>query len=114
VVNPHLLKDLTERGLWNPDMKNKMIAANGSVQNIDEIPAEIKALYKTVWELSQKVIIDMAADRGAFIDQSQSLNLHIAEPSFAKLSSMHFYAWKKVLLIHNTIFVKCSNWSCQS
>lgn len=79
-------------------MKNELIAANGSVQNIQGIPDEIKALYKTVWEISQKVIIDMAADRGAFIDQSQSLNLHIAEPSFAKLSSMHFYAWKKVSL----------------
>jgi ribonucleoside-diphosphate reductase subunit M1 len=97
IVNPHLLKDLTERGLWNADMKNKLIGANGSVQDIAEIPDDVKALYKTVWEISQKVIIDMAADRGAYIDQSQSLNLHIAEPSFAKLTSMHFYAWKKGL-----------------
>lgn len=96
MVNPHLLKDLTERGLWNNDMKNQLIAANGSIQNISNIPDDIKALYKTVWEVSQKVVIDMAADRGAFIDQSQSLNLHIAEPSFAKLTSMHFYGWKKV------------------
>jgi len=96
IVNPHLLKDLTERGLWDAQMKNKLIANNGSVQSITEIPAEIRALYKTVWELSQKTVIDMAADRGAFIDQSQSLNIHIAEPSFAKLTSMHFYAWKKV------------------
>jgi len=97
IVNPHLLKDLTELGLWNAEMKNQLIAANGSVQNIKGIPDEIKALYKTVWEISQKVVIDMAADRGAFIDQSQSLNIHIAEPSFAKLTSMHFYAWKKGL-----------------
>jgi ribonucleoside-diphosphate reductase subunit M1 len=97
IVNPHLLKDLTERGLWNADMKNKMIAANGSIQTIEEIPQDLKDLYKTVWELSQKTVIDMAADRGAFIDQSQSLNIHIAEPTFAKLTSMHFYAWKKGL-----------------
>ncbi|OXA51931.1 ribonucleoside-diphosphate reductase large subunit [Folsomia candida] len=97
IVNPHLLKDLTERGLWNPDMKNQLIAANGSVKDIAEIPDDLKALYKTVWEISQRDVIDMAADRGAFIDQSQSLNLHIAAPSFAKLTSMHFYAWKKGL-----------------
>lgn len=96
IVNPHLLKDLTEIGLWDNEMKNQLIAANGSIQNITRIPTEIKELYKTVWEVSQRVIIDMAADRGAFIDQSQSLNLHIAEPSFAKLTSMHFYGWKKV------------------
>lgn len=96
IVNPHLLKDLTERNLWNTEIKNSLIAANGSVQNITEIPDDIKALYKTVWEISQRVIIDMAADRGAFIDQSQSLNLHIAAPSMAKLTSMHFYGWKKV------------------
>jgi ribonucleoside-diphosphate reductase subunit M1 len=77
-------------------MKNQIIAANGSIQKIPGIPEELKALYKTVWEISQKVVIDMSADRGAFIDQSQSLNIHIAEPSFAKLSSMHFYAWEKV------------------
>lgn len=96
IVNPHLLKDLTERGLWNPDMKNQIIASNGSIQKIPEIPDDLKALYKTVWEIPQRIVIDMAADRGAFIDQSQSLNIHIAEPSFAKLTSMHFYAWKKV------------------
>jgi ribonucleoside-diphosphate reductase subunit M1 len=95
-VNPHLLKDLTDRGLWNANMKNQLIASNGSIQKIPNIPDELKALYKTVWEISQKVVIDMSADRGAFIDQSQSLNIHIAEPSFAKLSSMHFYAWEKV------------------
>jgi len=97
IVNPHLLKDLTERGLWNSAMKNELIAANGSVQRIAGIPDDIKALYKTVWEISQRVVIDMAADRGAFIDQSQSLNLHVAEPSYSKITSMHFYGWKKGL-----------------
>lgn len=91
------MKDLTDRGLWNPDLKNKLIGDNGSVQNIKEIPSDIKSLYKTVWEISQKDVIEMSADRGAFIDQSQSLNLHIAEPNFGKLTSMHFYAWKKVI-----------------
>lgn len=97
VVNKHLLMDLVRLGLWNNDMKNKIIAANGSVQNIPEIPAEIKELYKTVWEIKQRTIIDMAAERGAYICQSQSLNLFIAEPNFAKLTSMHFYAWEKGL-----------------
>ncbi|XP_059819523.1 ribonucleoside-diphosphate reductase large subunit isoform X2 [Hypanus sabinus] len=97
VVNPHLLKDLTERGLWNEDMKNQIIAQNGSIQNIEAIPADLKSLYKTVWEVSQKVIIKMAADRGAFIDQSQSLNIHVAEPNYGKLTSMHFYGWKQGL-----------------
>ncbi|KAI8618802.1 ribonucleotide reductase [Chytriomyces sp. MP71] len=97
IVNPHLLKDLTELGLWNETMKNRIIAENGSVQRISAIPAEIKAIYKTVWEISQKTIIDMAADRGAFIDQSQSLNIHLADPNYGKLTSMHFYGWKKGL-----------------
>lgn len=97
VVNKHLLKDLTELGLWNPAMKNKLIAENGSVQNIPEVPDNLKELYKTVWEIKQKTIIDMAADRGAFICQSQSLNLFIAEPNMAKLTSMHFHAWKSGL-----------------
>ncbi|CAF0832957.1 unnamed protein product [Didymodactylos carnosus] len=97
VVNDHLLKDLTDLRLWNDDMKHRLMNENGSVQNIDEIPDDIKALYKTVWEIPQKTIINMAADRGAFIDQSQSLNIHIAEPTVNKLSSMHFYAWKKGL-----------------
>ena len=96
MVNHHLLKDLTEMGLWNDTMKQKLIAHNGSVQYIEEIPVDLKKLYKTVWELSQKTLIDMAADRGAFIDQSQSFNVHFAEPSVAKLTSMHFYAWKRV------------------
>uniref|UniRef100_A0A669EB06 Ribonucleoside-diphosphate reductase n=1 Tax=Oreochromis niloticus TaxID=8128 RepID=A0A669EB06_ORENI len=94
IVNPHLLKDLTERGLWNEDMKNQLIAHNGSIQNIDDIPDDLKQLYKTVWEISQKTVLKMAADRGTYIDQSQSLNIHIAEPNYGKLSSMHFYGWK--------------------
>ncbi len=97
VVNKHLLKDLIELNLWNAQMKNRLIAENGSVQNIEEIPANLKELYKTVWEIKQKTIIDMAADRGAFICQSQSLNLFMAEPNMAKLTSMHFYAWKSGL-----------------
>jgi ribonucleoside-diphosphate reductase alpha chain len=84
-------------GLWNQQMKDKIITANGSIQQINEIPEGIKSLYKTVWEIKQKVIIDMAADRGAFIDQSQSLNLFMAQPNTTKISSMHFYAWKKGL-----------------
>lgn len=97
VVNHHLLHDLMELGLWSDVMKNKIIAQGGSIQGIEEIPASIRALYKTVWEISQKTLIDLAADRGAFIDQSQSFNVHIAEPNFGKLTSMHFYAWKKGL-----------------
>lgn len=93
-MNQHLLRDLTERDLWDDDMKLQMIANNGSIQNIKEIPDDIKELYKTVWEISQKSVLKMAADRGAFIDQSQSLNIHIAEPNYGKLSSMHFYGWK--------------------
>ncbi|HEY8401091.1 MAG TPA: ribonucleoside-diphosphate reductase subunit alpha [Cytophagaceae bacterium] len=97
VVNKHLLKDLIKLGLWNDKMKNKLIEANGSVQNIPEIPQHIKDLYKTVWEIKQKTLIDMAADRGAYICQSQSFNVHIQDPNFGKLTSMHFYAWKKGL-----------------
>ena len=97
VVNKHLMKDLIKHGLWSSDMKNKLIAAKGSVQGIKEIPQEIKDLYKTVWEISQKAIIDMSADRGAYICQSQSLNIHIQDPNFGKMTSMHFYAWKKGL-----------------
>lgn len=94
VVNHHLLRDLTELNLWNEDMKNELIANGGSVQSITGIPRDIKNLYKTVWEISQKIVLEMAADRGAFIDQSQSLNLHVASPNYGKLTSMHFYAWK--------------------
>jgi len=94
VVNKHLLRDLVKIGLWNDTMKNKLIAANGSVQAIAEIPAHLKELYKTAWEIKQKTIIDMSADRGAFICQSQSLNIFMTDPNFAKLTSMHFYSWK--------------------
>lgn len=97
VVNKHLMKDLIKLGIWNESMKNKLIAAKGSVQSIPEIPQQIKDLYKTVWEISQKAIIDMSADRGAYICQSQSLNIHIQDPNFGKMTSMHFYAWKKGL-----------------
>lgn len=97
IVNKHLLKDLVKLGLWDDSMKSQIIAANGSVQGIEEIPAELKEIYKTVWEIKQRNLIDMAADRGAFICQSQSLNLFIDNPNFAKLTSMHFYAWKKGL-----------------
>ncbi|HXB39080.1 MAG TPA: ribonucleoside-diphosphate reductase subunit alpha, partial [Bacteroidia bacterium] len=97
VVNKHLLKDLVKLGVWNDSLKNKIIAANGSVQDIAEVPENIKAIYKTVWEIKQRTIIDMAAERGAFICQSQSLNLFIQDANFAKLSSAHFYAWKKGL-----------------
>ena len=94
VVNKHLLHDLVKIGLWNDTMKNKLIAANGSVQQIAEIPQNLKDLYKTAWEIKQKTIVDMAADRGAFICQSQSLNIFMQDPNFGKLTSMHFYAWK--------------------
>lgn len=97
IVNKYLLKDLVKLGLWNDDLKNKLIASNGSVQNIDEIPDNLKALYKTAWEISQKAIIDMAADRGAYICQSQSLNIFMENANFAKLTSMHFYGWRKGL-----------------
>jgi len=97
IVNKHLMRDLIELGLWNADMKNRLIEANGSVQNMPEIPQHIKDLYKTVWEISQKAVIDMAADRGAYICQSQSMNVHIQDPNFGKLTSMHFYAWKRGL-----------------
>lgn len=93
-MNHHLLRDLTERGIWNDDLKMEIISQHGSVQNIATIPDDIKALYKTVWEISQKRILDMAADRGAFIDQSQSLNVHFAEPTMSKITSMHFHGWK--------------------
>lgn len=97
VVNHHLLRDLTECDLWDDDMKNKIIGANGSIQQIESIPKNIRDLYKTVWEISNKVLINMAADRGAFIDQSQSFNIHVAEPNYGKLTSIHFYGWKKGL-----------------
>ncbi|MEY3835096.1 MAG: hypothetical protein RI989_524 [Bacteroidota bacterium] len=97
VVNKHLLKDLVNLGLWNDNLKNKLMSTSGSVQNIDEIPDNLKALYKTSWEISQRVVIDMAADRGAYICQSQSLNIFMENANFGKLTSMHFYAWEKGL-----------------
>ncbi|KAJ9111887.1 ribonucleotide-diphosphate reductase subunit rnr1 [Naganishia adeliensis] len=97
VVCPWLLRDLVNLGLWDDEMKNRIIAHGGSIQNIPNIPAELKGIYKTVWEISQKGIIDLAADRGAFIDQSQSLNIHMTNPSMGQLTSMHFYGWKKGL-----------------
>ena len=97
VVNNHLVNALKERGLWSKQMKDLMVKAGGSVQNITDIPDDIKSLYKTVWEISQKVIIDMAADRNRFIDQSQSMNLFMESPTMSKLSSMHMYAWKSGL-----------------
>ncbi|HEY9047130.1 MAG TPA: ribonucleoside-diphosphate reductase subunit alpha [Ohtaekwangia sp.] len=97
IANKHLMKDLMNLGLWSETMRQKLIASNGSVQSIPEIPQNIKDIYKTVWEISQKAIIDMSADRGAYICQSQSLNIHLTNPNFGKLTSMHFYAWKKGL-----------------
>ena len=97
VVNKHLVNDLKKIGLWSKEMKDLMVKANGSVQNIIDIPNELKELYKTVWEMSQKTIIDMSADRGVYIDQSQSMNLFVESPTVSKLSSMHMYAWKQGL-----------------
>ena len=97
VVNKHLLEDLVELGLWNNDMKEEIMRANGSIQHIETIPQELKELYKTVWEMSMKDIIDMSRQRGYFIDQSQSLNLFMQDANYAKLTSMHFYAWKSGL-----------------
>jgi len=96
-INQHLLRDLIALGIWTPLLKDKLIAANGSVQALEEIPDDLKAIYKTVWEISQKTLIDMAAVRGHFIDQSQSFNIHMMSPNFGKLTSMHFYGWKKGL-----------------
>jgi len=97
VVNKYLLKDLVKLGLWDEEMKNNLVRASGSVQPIPNIPQNIKELYKTAWEIKQRSILDMSADRGAFICQSQSLNIFLEEPNFGKLTSMHFYAWKKGL-----------------
>jgi len=97
VINRYLVNDLVSLNLWTPKIRNAILANGGSIQNIDSIPNNIKLLYKTVWEIKQKKIIDMAADRGAFIDQSQSLNLHLSEPTNSKITTLHFYAWKKGL-----------------
>merc|ERR1712241_1155632 len=92
-VNRHLLRDLISRGLWTEEIRMQLIAHNGSVQHL-ELPADIKELYKTVWEIKQRGVLDMAADRGAYIDQSQSLNIHMTDATTAKLSSMHFHGWQ--------------------
>jgi ribonucleotide reductase alpha subunit len=97
VVNKHLLRELTSLGLWTDSVRNRIIADRGSVQNVHDIPKKIRDVYKTVWEISQRSILDMAADRSPYICQSQSLNVHIAEPTTAKLTSMHFHAWNKGL-----------------
>jgi ribonucleoside-diphosphate reductase alpha chain len=97
VVNKYLVEDLNKIGLWTTDIRTQVIADNGSIQNITEIPAEIRELYKTAWEIPQKTLINMARDRAPFICQSQSLNLFLAEPTYAKISSMHVYAWKQGL-----------------
>jgi len=93
-VNRHLLRDLISSNLWTEGLRAKLIAHNGSVQNIEEIPHDLKELYKTVWEIKQKAVVEMASDRGAYIDQSQSINIHMVDANTAKLSSMHFYGWK--------------------
>jgi ribonucleoside-diphosphate reductase alpha chain len=97
VVNKYLVEDLTRLGMWTTDIRTDIIANNGSVQGIAEIPAEIRELYKTVWEIPQKTLINMSRDRAPFVCQSQSLNLFLAEPTYAKISSMHMYAWKQGL-----------------
>ena len=97
LVNRHLVKALSQRNLWNKEMRDKIILENGSVQNISNFPEDLKETYKTVWEVSQKSVIDMAADRAPFIDQTQSMNLWLSTPTFGKVNSMHMYAWKKGL-----------------
>merc|ERR1712048_54428 len=92
-VNRHLLRDLIDRKLWSEELRTQLIANNGSVQALD-LPSDIKELYKTVWEIKQRIVLDMAADRGAYIDQSQSLNIHMIDATTAKLSSMHFHGWQ--------------------
>merc|ERR1739838_187646 len=96
-INSHLLRDLISLGIWTPLLKDKLIAANGSVQRLAEVPADLKAIYKTVWEISQKTLINLAAERGRYVDQSMSFNIHMTDPNVGKLTSMHFYGWKKGL-----------------
>ena len=96
-VNKYLVADLLAQGRWSAELKDKIIARAGSVQGLSEVPADLQLLYKTVWELKQKTLIDLAADRGAYICQSQSLNLFVADPDYSKLTSMHFYAWQRGL-----------------
>jgi ribonucleoside-diphosphate reductase subunit M1 len=96
-VNPHLVTDLVELGLWSKALRNRIIANNGSVQNIKGVPDDLKKLYKTNWEIRQKAVIDLAASRGPFVDQSQSMSIYMSEPNYSKMCSMHFYAWKQGL-----------------
>ena len=107
MINPHLLQDLTDRGLWNQEIRNQLMRDSGSIANIDCIPDRLKELYKTVWEIKMKDLVDMAADRGKYIDQSQSLNLFMADPTIDKLTAMHFYAWKKGLKVRNYMDFLC-------
>jgi ribonucleoside-diphosphate reductase alpha chain len=97
MINKYLMKDLMDRGIWNENVKDQLIFHDGSVQNIEEVPEDLKRLYKTVWEIKQKALVDMCVDRGPFVDQSQSMNLFVEDPDFKKLSSMHFYSWKRGL-----------------
>ena len=97
IINNYLVNDLINAGLWNKEVKDQIVLGDGSIQHINNIPTAMKNLYKTVWEIKQKVLIDMAADRGPFICQSQSMNLFIESPDFKKLSSMHFYSWQQGL-----------------
>ncbi|KAL4156475.1 hypothetical protein PRNP1_005506 [Phytophthora ramorum] len=97
IVNKYLMKELIELGIWTPEVRNQILADGGSVQKVKSIPDQVKEKYKTVWEIKQKAVLDLSADRGAYICQSQSLNIHIADPTISKLTSMHFYAWKKGL-----------------
>lgn len=96
-VNPHLVKDLIELNLWNTDIKNSLLGTNGSVQTLKNIPQNIRDLYKTVWEIPQRNLIDLAINRGPYICQSQSLNLYLGDPNFGKMTSMHFHSWKNGL-----------------
>jgi ribonucleoside-diphosphate reductase alpha chain len=93
LVNKYLVKELVKLGVWSDELRRKIVVENGSVQNIQEVPTSLKEIYKTVYEIKQKDVIDMAADRGAFIDQTQSMNIFMDSPNFAKLTSMHFYGW---------------------
>ena len=97
VVNKHLIKVLQELNLWNSDLRRRIIQNGGSVQSIEEIPQDVREIFKTAWEIKMRDVIDMAADRGAFIDQSQSMNVFLEDPSKAKLGSLHIYAWEKGL-----------------
>lgn len=97
IINAHMLRDFIDLGIWSEELKTAIVSNQGSIQHIEGIPDDIKALYKTVWEIPQKTIIDLAAIRAPFIDQSQSLNLHMKQPNYGKITSMHFYAWKKGL-----------------